>query len=466
MRCVSLIKENLLIIYIMDSFPRMSGFGQRIVSPTKTPTHTSKKSVYPFNSSPVSQSSPYNYTNLHIRSMQPIYPNPYQLMNYPIYPVQSYNNSNTNLESELKSKIKDLKRNIVKKKQVERNMLFIDKASSLLNSLEIKQSKEVKPPEPDKFLEILHLMQKQQENMLGLLQGSSQSVGGLPTGLSQEIAVPKVNRIQAQYSRFRKDPNKINEILDSIGLKEDEEDIYLDEDRNFKFDPTLPEVQKIDLLQKLKLAREAREVERRKAQIKGKSKFRVIGLVVLFPILTYKSIMERKSRTKLASIRTMEESIKVYLEVGKTWVLKAVRNPLTSVLNDPNLDLNISSKDRIWNISQIEANKLKLVKIQVRIRGIIEGFIDNTTEAEMPGPLRLFIDKLTSNGTFLPSSYLLPFEKSRLELDSFGALKAQSASRKQMMVCFFFFTRILIGMLLLKPEENGLTTRKSSKITQ
>jgi hypothetical protein len=177
-------------------------------------------------------------------------------------------------------------------------------------------------------------------------------------------------------------------------------------------------------------------------------------------------MMERKSRSKLANIKTMEESIKVYIEVGKSWVIKAVRNPLISVLNDPSLDLNIASKDRMWSNSAVEANKMKVMKLQVRIRGILEGFRDNTTEVEMPGPFRLFLGKLTSQGTFLPGSYLLPFEKSRLEFDSFGALKSQSDSKKKMMISFFLITRILIGMLLLKPEESGLPTRKNGKVTQ
>lgn len=447
----------------MDSFPRMSGYGQRIVSPSKTPINSSKRSVYPFDRSPVFESTMHSYNNNIFLRNTPVYANPYQFMPFPAYPVQSYGNSDTSLDIDLRYKIKNLKRSVLKKKKVERNMIIIDKVSSLINNLEAKQLKNEKLPEPDKFLEILQLMQKQQDNFLELIKTSRQPVTDLSTGRVQEASISRVNRLEEQYSSFRKDPNKIAEILDQIGFKEDDEDMYLDEVRNFKFDPNFPEDQKIEILTRIK---QAREVKRRKAQIKGKRKFRVIGLVVLFPILTYNIIMEKRSRTKLASIRTMDESIKVYLEVGKTWVLKAVRNSLMSVVNDPKLDLNISSNDRIWNKSQIESNKLKIIKIQIRIRGILEGLRDYTNETEMPGPLRFFIDKLTSNGTFLPSNYLLPFEKSRLELDSFGALKGQIAIKKQMMISYFFITRILIGMLLLRPEENGLPTRKNTKITQ
>lgn len=461
----------------MDYFPRMSSFGQRVISPTKAADDTTKKPVYPFNSpiKPVGMPTMpqgITYSPVHpsaYSTISPMYGNPYPYIPYPHYPVQPYNNFPAKSDKDLKSQIKDLKRNVAKKQQVERNKMFVEKVNSMLNILEPKPAVEQKQAENDKFLELLNLMHRQQENILELIKAGNKPVldSNLPNrAIEQDPVTQEARRIEDTYRQFRSDPNKINQILEQVGFKEEEDEVYLDEDKTYKFDPTLPENQKMELLKKLKRDREAREIERRKAQIKGKRKFRVIGYVVLFPIMAFSSIMERKSRYKLANIKTMEESIKVYIEVGKTWVMKAVRNPLISVLNDPSLDLNIASKDRVWNNSAVEANKMKVVKLQVRIKGILEGFRDNTTEAEMPGPLRLFLGNLTSQGTFLPGSYLLPFEKTRLEFDSFGALKGQSDSRKQMMISFFLFTRILIGMLLLKPEENGLPTRKNAKVTQ
>jgi hypothetical protein len=470
-------KENLLIIYKMDYFPRMTNFGQRIISPNKSADDTYKKPVYPFNS-PVKPAvmpvmpQPISYSPVHpsaYSTISPMYGNPYPYIPYSPYPVQPFNSSPAKLDKDIKSQIKDLKRNVARKQQVERNKMFVEKMNSMLTVLEPKPAVEQKQPENDKFLELLSLMQRQQENILELIKSGNKPVLGPNSpnrAIEQDPIALEARRIEDTYRQFRSDPNKINQILEQVGFKEEEDDLYLDDDKTYKFDPTLPESQKIELLKKLQRDREAREIERRKAQIKGKRKFRVIGYVVLFPIMAFSSMMERKSRSKLANIKTMEESIKVYIEVGKSWVIKAVRNPLISVLNDPSLDLNIASKDRMWSNSAVEANKMKVMKLQVRIRGILEGFRDNTTEVEMPGPFRLFLGKLTSQGTFLPGSYLLPFEKSRLEFDSFGALKSQSDSKKKMMISFFLITRILIGMLLLKPEESGLPTRKNGKVTQ
>lgn len=133
-------------------------------------------------------------------------------------------------------------------------------------------------------------------------------------------------------------------------------------------------------------------------------------------------------------------------------------------MNDVNLDLDILGKDQWWSRGKPDAMNAKLLKLQVRIRGIIEGLLEFTNEKDMARPLRLFIDRLTSNGCFIPQSYLLGYEKARLNFDQFGSLCNQSDEKKRMIICFFFITRILVSKFLMKPTELNLPVRQNTKV--
>lgn len=95
-------------------------------------------------------------------------------------------------------------------------------------------------------------------------------------------------------------------------------------------------------------------MQRRK--LKGKSKFRAAAFAVLFPIFAYGESLERRGGTRNSNIKGMEDSIQIFTEVAKTWVLKAARSPITSIVNDPHLDLNVLSKERWWKNSNKEQN--------------------------------------------------------------------------------------------------------------
>jgi hypothetical protein len=76
----------------------------------------------------------------------------------------------------------------------------------------------------------------------------------------------------------------------------------------------------------------------------------------------------------------------------------------------------------------------------------------------MAGPLRVFTNRYVANGASVPPKSLLPFERSRLEWDQFGALAEQNRDKQHMMVCCFFVTRLFIDMLV-RPKENSLSVR-------
>lgn len=72
-------------------------------------------------------------------------------------------------------------------------------------------------------------------------------------------------------------------------------------------------------------------------------------------------MLERKSRHKQEYIKNMEDSLKIYIEVAKTWVLKAARAPITSTINDNKLDLSVLAKD--IKITNNERSNIRLVKV-------------------------------------------------------------------------------------------------------
>jgi hypothetical protein len=126
-----------------------------------------------------------------------------------------------------------------------------------------------------------------------------------------------------------------------------------------------------------------------------------------------------------------------------------------SVLGNKELDLNVvggghGKEERKGK--QFDRISPKYLKLQVRIRGILESLREHTSVQAMPAPLRIFIENLISEGSYTPRSYFLDFEKSRIERDNFGALKNQTAEKREMLICFFFITRVIVKGILLKSE--------------
>jgi hypothetical protein len=105
------------------------------------------------------------------------------------------------------------------------------------------------------------------------------------------------------------------------------------------------------------------------------------------------------------------------------------------------------------------------MKLQVRVKGMIQGLREMTSIQEMPGPLRTFIDQLISEGAFIPPSYLLGFESSRLDKDGFGSLRDQTPLKQEMLVSFFFITRILVKDILLSADGGGTYQNPTPKTT-
>jgi hypothetical protein len=151
----------------------------------------------------------------------------------------------------------------------------------------------------------------------------------------------QVHPIEEEYRRIQKNPSEFKHIMAELDFNDDETEMYIDPDKQFKFNPDLSPDQKAIIMKQVRANRDAQKHREIKRTITGKRRFRVLGWAVMFPILLQNSVMHRRTVMRESNIKQMQDSIKVYSEVAHSWVMKAARMPIVSVLNDPTLDLNI-----------------------------------------------------------------------------------------------------------------------------
>lgn len=120
--------------------------------------------------------------------------------------------------------------------------------------------------------------------------------------------------------------------------------------------------------------------------------------------------------------------LNVYFEATRTWLAKMVRVPLLSILQDPSADLDLSSKTGMAVQSKGFARKFgallarrpvddapvpgskaaiaqdaKLMKLRVRVKGIVDALIKAIERQEIPTGILEFWKRLSSDGVYFPS---------------------------------------------------------------
>jgi len=100
-------------------------------------------------------------------------------------------------------------------------------------------------------------------------------------------------------------------------------------------------------------------------------------------------------------------------------------------------------------------NQQRIMKFQVRVRGILQGILDQLNPKNFPPPLTKFLASFTEEGSFMPNDFLTDYEISRLELDSYGSLTHMNLQREQMLLGFFLLSKVLVGRVLLQPEKHS-----------
>ena len=88
------------------------------------------------------------------------------------------------------------------------------------------------------------------------------------------------------------------------------------------------------------------------------------------------------------------------------------------------------------------------MQVQIRVKAIISGLLENTNSKMCPVPLLGFLAQLTSEGNFFPDGFLNEYEKSMLEVDKLGMVEGVNIKAKLAMTGFFFFEKVLVNKIL------------------
>ena len=384
---------------------------------------------------------------------------------YNMYPNNSFSYSpikNTTYVSHLNDKLENLTAEINNKAKRQKEQQVIGTLVSLLDNVVSSKAnahaRTVTPaPINPEMSQLFQSFQKQQDMMLQLMQ--NMNVKKEKQYSPSKKYYKDDNAVDMEYQKIKKDPEEIKKMLAELNFNDDGAEDYADKERKLKFNANLTDEEKLKIIKRLekeKLDRISNKVER----TKGISKFRMGVYAVLFPIYIISSLLEHRAKQSTESLKNMENSLSIYVDVCKSWVLKAMKTVLISTINDQSLDLDLRIKES--DIRNQSANS-KILKLQVRITGIIEGLENLTNEKEMQMPLRKFIDSYISDKAYLPKDTLTGFEISRLEVHEFGGLINQNEEKKKMMVCFFFITKILVKQICMKPIESGIPIMKGTK---
>ena len=313
-----------------------------------------------------------------------------------------------------------------------------------------------KPDPKSTQLQMMSLMQEQQRSLTEMIRSMRSSQPVQPQVFTDpQRPTPRVPSLVPQYREIKADPVRFRNLLGEADFNDNEEEMYVDKPRDepFSLDFTVP--QKVDQLARIQRAKEEERFRLLRKRIKGKRRFRCVVLSVLFPIFLYGDTLGRLGKNKSSRLKDMKDLIKVYSEAAKSWLLRVIRMPLTSILSDPDLDLNIlSTGGRRSNKPDRLVSKVQ--KIQVHIRGMLDLLMENTRADLMPRALIDFLRKLVSNRAHLPPRFVLGFERARLDFDAFGAVRNQTRESQQMLIGTFLITRILLANTFLETGSNGL----------
>jgi len=73
-------------------------------------------------------------------------------------------------------------------------------------------------------------------------------------------------------------------------------------------------------------------------------------------------------------------------------------------------------------LEEADSGNIKAIRVYVRVKGIFNNLLENTTKARAPGSMFEFFNRITQDGKFIPMEWLLPIEKRYLTFTSNGKL--------------------------------------------
>lgn len=120
--------------------------------------------------------------------------------------------------------------------------------------------------------------------------------------------------------------------------------------------------------------------------------------------------------------------LRVYFDATRMWLGKVVRTPLLSLLQDSSLDVDISTKSGLAgsslrgfakkfggilarrpphpspSLTASAVDQVKLLKLKVRMRGILQSLSKAIDKKEVPSGILDFWRRISSDGVYFPPS--------------------------------------------------------------
>ena len=136
----------------------------------------------------------------------------------------------------------------------------------------------------------------------------------------------------------------------------------------------------------------------------------------------------------------------------RTFLSFCVHDMIRQMSEDLTLDLDV--KDCAMQPS--EDDKTKFMKVQVRVRNILQSIAEQCSSGEeLPAEMLQGLGLMCRSGGFLPTEYLSGFEFSRLAVDHAGSVGQLGDAKCKMLIGFFMITNVLVRYVVLHPEEFG-----------
>ena len=124
-----------------------------------------------------------------------------------------------------------------------------------------------------------------------------------------------------------------------------------------------------------------------------------------------------KYKERQDKLTDLDQAIKLYTDVTKGWLVTSIKKPVLSVVSDP--DINFDFRDP--NIDDITREQ-RMMRLKVRVKGIISELAATAYSNKVPQPLLLFLKTLCKPKAIIPDNFLTEFEMNRIPADDYGTM--------------------------------------------
>lgn len=208
--------------------------------------------------------------------------------------------------------------------------------------------------------------------------------------------------------------------------------------------------------------------------------FRSAVYAVMFVRCVNESYVNKKLSTRDEEQQDINNMMNLYFDSTRAWLSKIVRLPVISVLQEPKLDFERIVLKKKTNRASLLFNsntdKMLMIKMRVRVKGIIDAIIKSTEKKKLPQSIANFLKRMTTDGVYFPKDYLFPQEHQVLEFNRFGATIQMAKdfdsdnddlsgtnARCRMVIVNLLVTRILIPHIVLEPWTCNIGSRPKAK---